>query len=126
MPCHCFGHLENIGSARMEKVEPKPQISRQLRVIPSISSDIVSPGMPVRIVSMLNITMIPESVPPVLFNLSEVVIKQQIKVSLDIQLLLSRGITSDTEIRSTASVKYVCRVHVLCSRNQARRASYQG
>jgi hypothetical protein len=73
---HSLCHFEHIGSSGLEEVKPQPQICRKLGVVPRIPADIISPSMSIRVIGMLYISMIPESVPTLLLNLSMVIVEQ--------------------------------------------------
>ena len=68
MPGHGFSHTPNIKTPGTQEIIPQPHIRSQFRIVPGKSSDIITPGMTNGVISMHHITVIPETVPFVLFD----------------------------------------------------------
>lgn len=52
-----------IGAPSPEEIVPEKQVRAQLAVVPGIASDIVSPSVPIVIISVYDVAMVPVTIP---------------------------------------------------------------
>src|SRR5574344_428036 len=84
MPCHSLGESPNITASASKETIPQPHICPQFGIIPGKPAYIVSPLMTDRIVGMHEISIIPKSIPSVLFHGSLVIVNILIQLVLNI------------------------------------------
>ncbi|KAI9155495.1 hypothetical protein HJFPF1_08079 [Paramyrothecium foliicola] len=87
-----LGEAVDVRATGTKEVLPDKQIRRELRVVPSIASNIVTPLMPVDVVGVHEVTVVQEAVPASLLNLVLVVLDHEVEVLLDGGLLRARCI----------------------------------
>jgi len=63
----------------MKEVQPEPNVRRQLRVVPGIPYNVISPGMSIDVVSMHNVTMVSDAIPSSLLILVSVEVEDEVQ-----------------------------------------------
>jgi len=74
-----FSHLIEVHTLRMKEVQPEPNVRRQLRVVPGIPYNVISPGMSIDVVSMHNVTMVSDAIPSSLLILVSVEVEDEVQ-----------------------------------------------
>ena len=112
---HGFRHAENIGAAGAQKTVPEPHIGSEFGVVPGVASDVVTPGVPCRIVSVHHVAVVQKAVPTALLDLFAV------KLQRLVELVFHRALQGRGAVRQTPYAKCGNLVQMFGAAHQARR-----
>ena len=70
MACHSLSHTPDITASRPKEIIPQPHRGGEFCIVPGIAAYIIAPVLTLIIISMHDVAIVPESIPPILLYIA--------------------------------------------------------